>query len=161
MTPFPNNPESDVMESFFWRPLRDGLGLDSEQWDNVMRVVTLHLVLDRLLTALITHHLRAPGVSADIVWNVMKAVGALNFARRIELAEKSQWLPADVAADVREINRVRNKLLHFDPQRQRLDHVSEIASAEAFEKLTKRGHHAYYALVTLLLPALKGAVQTD
>lgn len=156
------DPGDDVLEEFFWGPLREALGLGPEAWKNFTRVLALHLVLDRLLTLTITTRLCAgAGAEGQVVEPITNAVAELSFRQRIEVTTKAGWVAADVADDLREVNRVRNKLLHFDPQRNRFEGVPEIASAAAFRQFTLRGQHAYTKLAGQLLPLFEKATEDE
>ena len=146
-------PATSFSKNSFGHPLRASLGLDPEPWKNFTRVVALHLVLDRLLTLTITRQL-CSGREAErdqIVESISSVVSEMPFARRTDVAAKAGWLPSDIVDDLREVNRVRNRLLHFSPHRKRFDETPEITPT-GFKAFALRGHHAYYGLITAILP---------
>jgi hypothetical protein len=151
-----------LFEATFWGPLRDSLDLTPERWKYLTRIVSLHLVLDRLLTLLITTRLcSGGGTPGGIVETMENGVAELSFARRIELAAKAEWVSAEVAGDLREVNRVRNRLLHFNPKRHRFDDLPEIAPDTAFWEFTRYGFHAWMGLNTLLMPQFEKAAEDE
>ncbi len=161
--PAPEGPDLDPndakFEELFWSPLRHAVGLDPAQWTNLTRVVGLHLVLDRLLTLTIVARLSAGVVATGVIDPMADAVAEMSFGRRLELVAKAGWVAADAVADLREVNRVRNRLLHFGPRRKLFEGVPEIRSAAAFREFTQRGHLAFVALVDPLTPLLEQAAE--
>jgi hypothetical protein len=131
--PEATDPNDALLEELFWSPLRGTLELDTEQSRNLICVVGLHLVLDRLLTLNIVTRLCSGGGTQGIVETMTEAVADLSFGRRLEMVARAGWVAADVIVDLREVNRVRNRLLHFDPRRKRFEGVPELVPPQRFE----------------------------
>ncbi len=136
----------DPLEDFMFKPMREAMHLTPVQWTNFTNLVVLHLMLDRMLSLRIGLGLcSGPGLAtakAGTVDKILDAVAQLTFDRRIGIAESAGWATPDVAGHLREVNRVRNRLLHFNPNHTGFDHVPEIATVEAFKILAARGHAA-------------------
>ncbi len=85
------------------------IGLTEEQWGNLTNLVALHMVLDRLLSLRLLVMLYSTGwVEQGAVDELLSIVAEIPFGRRIEMAKAAGLLPADVLADLKEVNRVRN-----------------------------------------------------
>jgi len=104
-------------DSLLRRPWRESIGLDEGQWVNLTNVVGMHMVLDHLLALRILVAQWATGqVEQGSVENQMSILADTSFGRRIELAKESGLLSGEEVADLTEINRIRNSLLHYKPK---------------------------------------------
>ena len=161
--PAPDAPDLDPndakIDELFWTPLRFTLDLDPAQWTNLTRVVGLHVVLDRLLTLTILNRLGAGETVRGLVATTPGAVAGMKFERRLKVVEEAEWVAAEAVADLREVNRVRNRLLHFDPRRKLFEEVPEIRTAATFREFTRRGHLAFMGLAGPLMPLLERAAE--
>lgn len=125
-----------------WGSLRTMLHLNNDQFGNFVNLVTIHSVLDRMLSLLLVLGIgRATrSDSPPPVEKLLSEIADLGFAKRVALAELMQLISAEAAGDLREVNRVRNKVVHWKPaQGFGLDGVEEITSKTAFEQLAARG----------------------
>jgi hypothetical protein len=148
----------DPLEDFMFRPMREAMMLGPVQWKNFTSLVVLHLTLDRMLSLRIALGLAAePGAATakpGTVDQIIDAVAELSFHRRVGIAETAGWATPEVAGHLREVNRVRNRLLHFNPNHTGFEHVPEIATAEAFKILAARGNVALRGILAGELLAL-------
>lgn len=136
-------------DALLWRPWRKGIGLNEGQWANLTNLVGMHMVLDRLLSIRILSALCSLGkVEKGGIGRLATVVADMTFGRRLDLARESGLLTAEAAEDLKEVNRVRNSLMHFKPKMKgRLGDVPEINSDEALKALTQRGLRAFEALM--------------
>ena len=153
------NPDDDLL----WRPLREAIGLTEEQWGNLTNLVALHMVLDRLLSLRILVMMYSTGwVEQGAVDELLSIVAEIPFGRRIEMARAADLLPADTIADLKEVNRARNSLLHFKPKfKEDFKEVAEINSMEALRRLAQHGLRGFDALMKELLPLFEAAQKAD
>lgn len=129
-----------------WAPVLEAFGLSSHQFTNLAKLVTLHLLLDQLLSLWILSAMQpTPTTSRE---KQLEVIANMGFAQRLELGQASGWIPAEAVPDMREVNRVRNAVLHWHPKRQGgLAEIPEIASDELFGKLTERGFGALRRII--------------
>lgn len=124
------------------------LHLDSDQIGNFTNLVTIHSILDRMLSVLVVVAIArgAPSASPPIE-QLLQTLADLGFAKRVELAEVMGLVSVDTAGDLREVNRVRNKVVHWKPaQGFGLDAVEEMTSRESFKQLAVRAARAIVAI---------------
>jgi len=148
----PQSPKAGMnvnYDALLWRPWREGIGLDEAQWANLTNLIGMHMVLDRLLSMRILLGLCSIGkVEKGGVERLATVVAEISFGRRLELAKESGLLTADAAGDLSEVNRVRNRLMHFRPKlKDAFESVPEINSDEALRALARRGLQAFQALM--------------
>jgi hypothetical protein len=145
-TPRSHGMNGNPYDALFWRPLRELMGLDQERWDNLTNLVSLHMVLDRLLSLRIFAALFSQSkVSPDGIDKLFSSVASISFERRLEIGTLCGCIHPDIATHLREVNRVRNATLHFNIAKD-FGEITEITSAVAFDRLVKRGLTAFTAL---------------
>lgn len=99
-------------------------------------------MLDRSVTAVLAvrfldRRLLAPPSKIEA------AVAPLPMSRRMQLAQASRLISNSCAKDMKTVNRVRNKLAHYDPRSGwGVSHVKEISSLKAFEQCVHQGQRA-------------------
>ena len=81
----------------------------------LVRLLVVHLMLDRSVTAVLAvrfldRRLLAPPSKIEA------AVAPLPMSRRMQLAQASRLISNSCAKDMKTVNRVRNKLAHYDPR---------------------------------------------
>jgi hypothetical protein len=126
-----------------WQPFLEGLGLtDQDMVDRLVRLLVLHLMLDRAVTAGLTLRLLDP--TSPTFVKVEAAVAKLDMGKRIGLANASNIISDSCAADIYAVNDARNNIAHYQAKKGwRLDIVKEISSAEAFEACAEKGMRAF------------------
>ena len=108
----------------------------------LVRLLVVHLMLDRSVTAVLAvrfldRRLLAPPSKIEA------AVAPLPMSRRMQLAQASRLISNSCAKDMKTVNRVRNKLAHYDPRSGwGVSHVKEISSLKAFEQCVHHGQRA-------------------
>jgi hypothetical protein len=125
-----------------WKPFIEELGLTNEDMvDRLVRLLVMHLLLDRTLTAVLTLTM-TDGVSSTF-GDVEPAVAKLEMAKRIGLAKASKIVSDSCADDIYAVNDARNNVAHYQAKTGwKLDTVKELLSAEEFEACAKRGMRA-------------------
>jgi len=157
--------DEDPLEAVILRPLREVLDINPEQWTSLTQLITLHMLLDRLVTLKVIYGVstgKGGGKRIANVSRIEKRVARLSFDHRLQIAEAAGWIAPDVAADVAAVNSLRNKLLHFHPGRHSFEDIPEIASAEAFfDVVARRGLLAFNALREELGPLFNPPAPTS
>ena len=127
-------------EAKFWRPMLGILGLDGEETvERLTRLLVIHLLLDRALTAVITMNFLNSRVSSSFK-KLEEVLASLPLSRRIEIAEAAQLISTDCARRIKSVNRVRNKLAHYQPKLGfDMTHVQELSSPKAFDRCVGKG----------------------
>jgi hypothetical protein len=126
-----------------WGPFLEMFGLEDEDTrDRLVRLLIVHLMLDSAVTAVLTARFldrRLLNPHSEIE----AAVSALSMSKRIELARASQLISASCAKGMTTVNKVRNKVAHYNPKHGLgMKHVKEISSDEAFEEFINEGKRA-------------------
>lgn len=145
-------------EKLDWDPIFRAVGLDSdEQIDRLNRILVVHLLVDRLLTLLVAAKLAASSEAKESPPDVGKTIAdiaPLPVPIRLNLASTLGLVTAPIVENIQEINRVRNRLVHFKPKGGKpgwdVDEVEEIASQDACDRCTKKGLEAVQALMRAL-----------
>ncbi|MGH7349203.1 MAG: hypothetical protein ACREI6_04250 [Candidatus Rokuibacteriota bacterium] len=117
-----------------WTRLCEAVGLDSdEKIDRLTRVLLVHSLLDRLVTLVLATKLASSRESKEAS-NIEKAladIALLPIPTRLDLGSVLGVVAPGVAESIREVNRVRNRLVHFNPTRGKrawdVSDVEEIA----------------------------------
>ena len=121
-----------------WKPLMNQLGLtDEEMVERLVRLLLIHLVMDRTITAVLTVKLVKENPTAFD--EVESELVRLNLSSRIRLVKACAAVSDSCANDMHEVNNVRNRFSHYDPKLQGgLAAVKEIASGQEFEKFIQK-----------------------
>lgn len=124
-----------------WKPYLESLGLtDEDMVDRLLRILVLHFLLDRTLTAILTVRLAK---DASAVSKTMEEVAILFMDDRIRLARVSGVISTSCAKAMTKVNDVRNKIAHFKPKRGwGLANLKALSSEEAFEECVASGMSA-------------------
>jgi len=140
-----------------WTPLMNQLGLrDEEMVDRLVRLLLIHLVMDRTITAVLT--VRLIKDNPNVFDEVETELARFNLSSRIRLAKAAGAISEPCANDMHEVNNVRNLFSHYDPRLQGgLAGVKEIDSEDAFEKFVQKAIGTIEEMGKVLgLPAKKG-----
>ena len=141
-------------ENLEWQSLFASVGLDSnEKIDRLNCILVAHLLVDRLLTLVVAAKLGVCGEATDVE-KIIVDVAPLTMPKRTELAQHLGVIEPAVAENILEVNRVRNKLVHFKPKEGTpgwdVDQVEEIATQEAFDRCVRKGIEVTQALMGAL-----------
>jgi len=131
-----------------WGPMLDMLGLrDEDAIERMTRLLLVHLMLDRAVTAVLTVKFLDRRLLAPFS-KIEAAVAPLDMAMRIDLAQASHLISASCASGMRTVNTVRNKLAHYQPKRGwGMEHVQELSSAKAYKRCIAKGMRALREVV--------------
>lgn len=131
-----------------WRPMLDMLGIrDEDSIERMTRILLLHLMLDRALTALLTLQFLNQRLLAPFD-KIEAAVAPVSISKRIELAKAAHLISATCAGGIKTVNKVRNQLAHYQPQLgPGVGHVIEISSAKAYEQCIDKGFFALREII--------------
>jgi len=150
-------------DALLWQQWRESIGLNESQWENLTRLVGLHMVLDRMLTLrLLTALCGLSAIRSGTVEKLASTVAEISFGRRLALAKDSGLLSDESASDLTEVNRVRNSLLHFRPRsKEGFSGIPEINSPESLRTLVQSAVRVFGALTKDLLPLFEAAAKED
>lgn len=140
-----------------WTRLGQAVGVDSdEKMDRLARVLVVHSLLDRLVTLVLATKLAAGRDSREAP-NIEQALGdiaRLPIPTRLDLGSVLGVVAPGIAESIREVDRVRNRLVHFRPTRGKragdVSDVEEIASQDACDRCTRKGIEAVQDLMSAL-----------
>ncbi len=143
-----------LSEKLYWQSTLKLVGLDDdEKAERVMRLLVIHLILDRLLSVLLAGRMVPEPDNSSLV-EAIRELAKLQFASRLKLAKALGMLSSELARDIGEINRVRNDFIHFKPKKGtklmtgwNLDEIPEIASDQAFNRCANLGFSAIKRLL--------------
>jgi hypothetical protein len=113
------------------------LGVADSEIDNFAMLVMVHAFADRLLSLALAHSLAGdrPDQQLD---RIVDSIADLSFTKRVDLAENLGILASDPANDLREVNRMRNNLLHWRPRKSTgfgvLGDISDSATMRLLER---------------------------
>lgn len=140
-----------------WAGLYQAVGLDSDEHvDRLTRVLVVHSLLDRLVTMVLATTLASSSESneAPDIENMLSAVAPLPIPARVDLASRLGLVAAGVAESIVEVNRLRNKLVHFKPTWGKpgwaVSEADEIASQDACDQSLRKGIEAVQGLMSVL-----------
>jgi hypothetical protein len=140
-----------------WAGLYQAVGLDSdEQVDRLTRVLVVHFLLDRLVTVVLATKLASSSESneAPDIEHTLSDIAPLAIATRVDLASILGVVAPGVAESIVEVNRLRNRLVHFKPTRGKpgwdVSDADEIASQDACDKCLRKGIEAVQRLMSAL-----------
>lgn len=131
-------------ESQRWMKYRAVLHLHSEETaDRLTSLLALHLLLDRMVTAVLSLRLLDPRTVKSLE-DVEAAVSRLNFNNRIELAKAARLISDSCALDIKAVNKVRNDFAHSRSKtsKGRVNILPELESSEDFEQCMQTGERA-------------------
>ena len=139
-------------DSKFWVPMFGWLGLDDDETvERMTRILVVHLLLDRALTALIAVSLLNPRVMPSYK-SIEEALAPVSVNQRIELAKAAHLISASCASTIKTVNRVRNKLAHHYPKLGfGVAHVQEISSQKAFQRCVETGMSALREVIQAIV----------
>ena len=83
--------------------------------ERLTRLLVVHLLLDRTITAILTISLCNPRVIGSFD-AIEKALAPVSMDQRIELAKATNLISVSCASSIKTVNTVRNKLAHYDPK---------------------------------------------
>jgi hypothetical protein len=131
-----------------WGPMLDILGIrDEETSERMTRLLLVHLMLDRAVTAVLTVKFLDRRLLAPFP-KIEAAVAPLDMSSRIELAKAAHLISDSCASDMKTVNTVRNKLAHYQPKLGwGVEHVQELSSAKAYERCIDKGIRALREVV--------------
>jgi hypothetical protein len=141
-----NDPKEGLVQAMMrnwhterWKPFLEYLGLtDEDMVDRLVRLLVMHLLLDRALTAGLAFKLTDP--TSPSFEGVEAAVAKLEMGKRIGLAMASNIISNSCAGDIHAVNDVRNAFAHYQAKKGwRLDTVKEISDAKEFEICAQKG----------------------
>ena len=146
-------------EKHRWMKLRTALHLQSEEAaDRLAALLTMHLLLDRAVTAVISARFVDPRTFTNLK-DVEGVVGRIFMNRRIELMKVAHLVSNSCAADVKAVNDVRNKFAHFHPEKSgrgsEVGNLPELSSMKDFERCMQRGERALRELTKNIVHMLE------
>ena len=140
-----------------WAGLYQAVGLDSdEQVDRLTRVLVVQFLLDRLVAVVLATKLASSSERSEApdIENTLRDIAPLPIATRVDLASILGVVAPDVAESIVEVNRLRNRLVHFKPTRGKpgwdVRDADEIASQDACDKCLRKGIEAVQELMSAL-----------
>ena len=140
-----------------WAALYQAVGLDSdEKVERLTRVLVLHSLLDRLITAVLATTLasRRDAKKASNTGKALSDIAPLAIGTRVDLATIVGVAAPGVAESIMEVNRLRNTLVHFKSVPGtvgwNVSEAEEIASHDAYEQCMRKGFEAVQALMSAL-----------
>jgi hypothetical protein len=140
-----------------WVGLYQAVGLGSDDHlDRLTRVLMVHFLLDRLVTVVLATKLASSNESNEPldIENTLSDIASLPISTRVDLAAMLGVVAPRVAESIVEVNRLRNRLVHFKPTRGKpgwdLSDADEIASQDACDKCLRNGIEAVQGLMSAL-----------
>ncbi len=140
-----------------WAGLYQAVGLDSdEQVDRLTRVLVVQFLLDRLVAMVLATKLASSSESSEApdIEDTLRDIAPLPIATRVDLASILGVVVPGVAESIVEINRLRNRLVHFKPTRgesgRDVSDAEELASQDACDKCLRKGIEAAQKLMSAL-----------
>jgi hypothetical protein len=123
-----------------WKPMFDMLGISDEETSvRLTRLLLMHLMLDRAVTAVLAVRFLDARLMPSYE-NIEAILAPLDVSTRIDLAKASHLISASCASNIKTVNTVRNKLMHYQPKLGfGVAHVQEISSANAYEQCIEKG----------------------
>ena len=119
-------------EAKHWKPVLECLGLNDGEAERLVRLRMMHLILDRSITGLLA--MKLADASASSSSKIKAGVATVSMDKRIDLAKSLNVISDSCAAELKEVNKVRNKFAHYPPRFGWDLNVEEISSAASFEK---------------------------
>ena len=135
-----------------WKPMLDMLGIsDKETSVHLTRLLLMHLMLDRAVTSVLVMRFPDPRLIPSYA-NIEAILAPLDVSTRIDLAKASHLISPSCASNIKTVNTVRNKLVHYQPKLGfGVAHVQEISSAKAYEQCIEKGMCAFREVVDATL----------
>jgi hypothetical protein len=138
-----------------WAGVYQAVGLDSdEKVDRLTRVLVVQFLLDRLVTLVLAAELassRESRAGRDLE-NILDDIAPLPIPIRVDLASRLGVVAPGVAESIVEVDRVRNRLVHFKPTRGKpgwdVGDADEIASQDACDTCLRKGIEAVQELMS-------------
>ncbi len=136
-----------------WAPFLKMLGLDKRSGDRLTRLLVLHLLLDRAITALVSCKFHQKRTT---FFEVEKSVAALPIGGRIDLLRAGCFISASCARDIRAVNKARNDLAHYQPKLGfELSFVNELSSEQAYQQCMEKGIRALTEIAGLVTDSME------
>ena len=138
-------PTPTPTDTLDWPGLLEAIG------DRFTRLLTVHALLDRLVTQVL-----AAKLAADIE-PILDSVASLPIASRVALASTLNAVPPAAAESILEIDRARHRLVHSKPTRGKptwdVSGAVEGLSRDAWDKSLRKGLEAAQDLMSALRAA--------
>ncbi|WHZ30056.1 MAG: hypothetical protein OJF51_004858 [Nitrospira sp.] len=162
----PKDPKDTIINAIMknwekhrWMKFRSALHLHSEEAaERLTSLLALHLLLDRAIEAILSVQLLGPGSLKGKLGQVAEAIRRVTFSNRIDIAKAAGLISGSCAADIKAVNKVRNKVSHSQPKS--LDGgvsvAPELSSPKDFEKCMVRGERAFDELMANINHLLLG-----
>lgn len=149
-----------ILDAKQWEPLLQMLDInDEETSERMTRLLILHLLLDRAVTVVLTT--RVLDRSKPAFSEIEALLAVLEMEMRIDLAKAAHLISPSCASDIKTVNTVRNKLVHYQPKRGwGMGHVQELSSVEAYERCIDKGRRALQEVVDTIRKNIKEISQT-
>ena len=116
---------------------------DEEKAERLLRLLVMHLVLDRTVTARVALNLSKSSSSFS---TIEAAVARVPMEKRIDLARAIGAISDSCADDMKAVNQVRNKCAHYNPHIGKLTRVPEVSSEAVFEICATRAMRSIRSL---------------
>ena len=137
-------------EEKHWKPVLECLGINDEAAERLVRLLLMHLILDRGITGLLAMKLADASASSSLT-KIEAGVATISMDKRIDLAKSLNVISDSCAADIKHVNKVRNKFAHYTPSSGWDLKVEEISTAAAFETCAQRGRRAVTSLTNVVV----------
>lgn len=130
------------LEDKYWEPFLSRFGLsDEDVADRLIRLVVLHIAIDRVLTALLA--MRLYNASPESFSEVEDELATVPMGKRINLARASRLISDTCQKNIHVLNGVRNRFAHYHPKEGwGLGHIEELSSKDAFGKCADKAKKA-------------------
>jgi len=136
-------------EEKHWKPVLECLGINEKEAERLVRLLMMHLILDRGITGLLAMKLADASESSSLT-KIEAGIATVSMDKRIDLAKSLSVISDSCAADIKEVNKVRNKFAHYTPRSGWDLEVEEISSDAAFRKCAERGRRAVTSLANVV-----------
>ena len=136
-------------EKHRWIHIRAVLDLHTDEAANRLTAfLTVHLLLDRALTDLLSLRLLDPRTEEGLE-DVAEAVSRVSFKMRVDLAKAARLISDSCAINIKAVNVVRNKLAHCPPWDSGggLGLAPALSSMTNFEECMLKGENALNELI--------------
>jgi hypothetical protein len=143
-------------ETLEWSRVSAAVGLDSdEKRERLNRLLVVHLLIDRFSALVLAAKLASDsGADESKVDKLIARSASRNFPDRTQRLVKLRMIDQSVADKISRVNKARNDVVHFKPQKGSSAgwdvEAIEITSQEASESCLKEGIEAVQALWSLL-----------
>ena len=137
-----------AFESIDWPRLFELLELNSATTERLMRLLTVHMLVDRVLTSALAVRLTQDQTQIE---GAIGKLAELGFAQRIDLAKLCGAISGETPAELQEVNRVRNAFAHYKPKHGwSPGDIPELADEARYTACAAGGIRALQTLVAAL-----------